>query len=101
MFDRYLKGDGAAPLAKGLHSRGICTAGGKAWNSETLRALLDSRQVAGIRMHQGEEAGPGAWPAIIDAGVWAEARLGTSTGRRCTGRRSASRRSATTCCASW
>lgn len=72
VFDRYLKGEGAAPIAKDLHSRGIKTAGGKAWNSGTIRALLDSRHVAGIRMHQGEEVGPGTWPAIIDAGVWEE-----------------------------
>lgn len=26
-------------------------------------------------MHQGEEAGPGKWPAIIDAGTWAEVRV--------------------------
>ncbi|MFJ2953596.1 recombinase family protein [Streptomyces sp. NPDC087270] len=30
VFDRYLKGEGAAPLAKDLHRRGIRTAGGKA-----------------------------------------------------------------------
>ncbi|CAG7649446.1 recombinase family protein [Actinacidiphila bryophytorum] len=74
VFDRYLKGEGAAPLAKDLHSRGIRTAGGKAWSAGTVRGLLDSRHVAGIRMHQGEEVGPGTWPAIIDAGVWAEVR---------------------------
>ncbi|EFL00964.1 recombinase [Streptomyces sp. SPB78] len=74
VFDRYLKGEGAAPLAKDLHRRGIRTANGKAWTSGTIRALLDSRHVAGIRMHRGEEIGLGAWPAIIDAGVWAEVR---------------------------
>lgn len=74
VFDRFLKGEGPAPIAKDLHRRGIKTAGGKAWNSGTVRALLDSRHVAGIRMHQGEEVGPGTWPAIIDAGVWQETR---------------------------
>lgn len=74
VFDRYLKGEGASPLAKDLTLRGIRTAGGKAWSAGTVRGLLDSRHVAGIRMHQGEEVGPGTWPAIIDAGVWAEVR---------------------------
>ncbi|OKJ31463.1 recombinase family protein [Streptomyces sp. CB01580] len=74
VFDRFLKGDGPAPIAKDLTARGIKTAGGKAWNAGTVRALLDSRHVAGIRMHQGVEIGPGTWPAIIDAGVWEEAR---------------------------
>lgn len=47
---------------------------GKEWTQGTVRALLDSRHVAGIRMHQGEEVGPGKWPAIIDQGTWDETR---------------------------
>nr|WSX81968.1 recombinase family protein [Streptomyces sp. NBC_00899] len=39
VFDRYLKGEGAAPLAKDLHRRGIRTAGGKAWSAGTVRGL--------------------------------------------------------------
>lgn len=74
IFDRFLKGDGAAPMAHDLNRRGIKTANGKAWSAGTVRALLDSRHVASIRMHRGDEIGPGAWPAIIDAGVWEETR---------------------------
>ncbi|TQF04377.1 recombinase family protein [Kitasatospora acidiphila] len=74
VFDRYLKGEGPSPIARDLHQRGIETANGKEWNAGTVRALLDSRHVAGIRMHQGEEVGRGAWPAIIDPGTWEEAR---------------------------
>jgi hypothetical protein len=74
IFDRYLKGEGPSPIAAELHRRGIKTAHGKEWNAGSVRALLDSRHVAGIRMHRGVEIGPGNWPAIIDSGTWEEVR---------------------------
>ncbi|MGV9576688.1 recombinase family protein [Streptomyces sp. NPDC003509] len=74
VFDRYLKGQSPVVIALVLHKRGIKTVYGKEWTQGTVRALLDSRHVAGIRMHQGEEVGAGKWPAIIDAGTWAEVR---------------------------
>lgn len=74
VFDRYLKGQSPSAIALILHKRGIKTVYGKEWSQGTVRALLDSRHVAGIRMHQGEEVGPGKWPAIIDQGTWEETR---------------------------
>ncbi|MEH0545424.1 recombinase family protein [Streptomyces sp. B21-105] len=74
VFDRYLKGQSPSAIALVFHKRGIKTVYGKEWSQGTVRALLDSRHVAGIRMHQGEEVGPGKWPAIIDQGVWEETR---------------------------
>jgi site-specific DNA recombinase len=74
VFDRYLKGQSPSAIALILHKRGIKTVYGKEWSQGTVRALLDSRHVAGIRMHQGEEVGPGKWPAIIDRGTWEETR---------------------------
>ncbi|WP_240799816.1 recombinase family protein [Streptomyces sp. A1277] len=74
VFDRCLKGKSPVAIALVLHKRGIRTVYGKEWTQGTVRALLDSRHVAGIHMHQGEEVGPGKWPAVIDAGTWAEVR---------------------------
>jgi len=74
VFDLYLKGKNPYAIALILHKRGIKTVYGKEWTQGTVRALLDSRHVAAIRMHQGEEVGRGSWPAIIDAGTWAETR---------------------------
>ncbi|MFJ8738007.1 recombinase family protein [Embleya sp. NPDC127516] len=74
VFDRYLRGDGLWPIARSLNARGVKTAYGKAWTAGTLRALLDSRHVASIRVHRGEEIGDGIWPAIIDRGTWDEVR---------------------------
>lgn len=74
VFDRYLKGESPVVIGLALSKRGIKTAYGKTWSGGTVRALLESRHVAAIRMHQGEEVGPGNWPAIIDAGTWQEVR---------------------------
>jgi DNA invertase Pin-like site-specific DNA recombinase len=74
VFDLYLKGESPVKIALRLHKRGITTVYGKAWTQGTVRALLDSRHVAGIRMHRGKEVGPGTWPAIIEPGVWQETR---------------------------
>ncbi|WP_443070956.1 recombinase family protein [Streptomyces sp. NBC_01476] len=74
VFDRYLKGQSPSAIALLLHKRGVKTVYGKEWSQGTVRALLDSRHVAGIRMHQGEEVGPGKWPAIIEPGIWQETR---------------------------
>jgi site-specific DNA recombinase len=59
-------------IAQDLHARKIPTSKGKCWEAENVRHLLSSNYVAGIRVHQGEEIGPGAWPAIIDRGQWDE-----------------------------
>ncbi|MHC0433837.1 recombinase family protein [Streptomyces sp. O3] len=74
VFDRYLKGQSPSAIALVLHKRGIKTVYGKEWTQGTVRALLDSRHVAGIRMHQGKEVGQGKWPAIIEPGIWQETR---------------------------
>ncbi|GAA2064427.1 hypothetical protein GCM10009801_09030 [Streptomyces albiaxialis] len=74
IFDRYLKGESPSAIGLNLHKRGIKTVYGKEWTQGTVRALLDSRHVAGIRMHQGEEVGQGKWPAIIEPGIWEETR---------------------------
>ncbi|MFF9346528.1 recombinase family protein [Streptomyces sp. NPDC014734] len=54
VFDRYLKGQSPVAIALVLHKRGIKTVYGKEWTQGTVRALLDSRHVASIRMHQGD-----------------------------------------------
>ncbi|MER5821966.1 recombinase family protein [Streptomyces mirabilis] len=65
VFRRYL--DGESPLGtQDLTARGVTTSEGKTWQPENVRHLLSSNFVAGVRIHQGEEVGTGAWPAIID-----------------------------------
>jgi hypothetical protein len=72
MFARYL--DGATPrdIAEALNDRGQPAAGGGLWHPASVRRMLRSRHVTGIRVFRGEAFGDGDWPAIIDRGTWAE-----------------------------
>ncbi|MET7933806.1 recombinase family protein [Streptomyces sp. NPDC005322] len=74
IFTRYLDGVSPVRLAKELYERGEKTAEGRSWSAPRVRDVLDSRQVAGIRVFRGEEVGDGEWPAIIDRGMWLEVR---------------------------
>jgi hypothetical protein len=40
------------------------------WESRTLRRILISPAVAGLREHQGKVAGKAVWPAIIEEATW-------------------------------
>ncbi|MFI0817236.1 recombinase family protein [Streptomyces sp. NPDC021098] len=74
VFRRFLAGESPRAIARDLNEREVTTALGKSWGPDTVRALIDSRHVAGIRMFRGEEHGIGSWPAIIDRGQWDEAQ---------------------------
>ncbi|MCT9007133.1 recombinase family protein [Streptomyces rhizosphaerihabitans] len=72
VFTRYLEGETPTALARDLNERNERTALGREWNADSVRALLDSHHVAGIRVFRGEEVGRGQWPAIINEGLWQE-----------------------------
>ncbi|MER5921880.1 recombinase family protein [Streptomyces mirabilis] len=74
VFRRYLDGESPLGIAQDLAARGVTTSKGKTWQPENVRHLLSSNFVAGVRIHQGEDVGTGAWPAIIDRGQWDEAQ---------------------------
>jgi site-specific DNA recombinase len=74
IFASYLDGTDAAAIARMLNARGVPTTQGKVWQADSVLAVLDSRHVAGIQVFRGQEIGRGSWPAIVEAGVWAEVR---------------------------
>jgi site-specific DNA recombinase len=63
--DRFLAGESMRSLATWLDAQGVRTVGGGPWRSHTLRALLMSGRIAGLREHRGEIVGAAAWRAII------------------------------------
>lgn len=66
VVDRFLAGESARSLVSWMTEQEISTpAGGEEWKTTTLRGILRSGRIAGIRDHHGEPAGPAAWPAII------------------------------------
>lgn len=72
IFARHL--DGASPrrIAQELAERGEVTAGGNAWQPHSVRGILKSRHLTGIRVFRGQDFGDGDWPVIIDRGTWTE-----------------------------
>lgn len=74
VFARYLDGDTPGVIAGDLNERGERTSLDREWNPSTVRALLDSHHVAGLRVFRSEEIGEGEWPVIVTRGMWDEVR---------------------------
>jgi site-specific DNA recombinase len=70
IFKCYVNGEGSSIIARHLNERGVKTAQGRAWTGNTVRGILGSRYVTGIRVHRGDEAGNGNWPVIIKRPLW-------------------------------
>jgi site-specific DNA recombinase len=62
---RALAGDSLRSICLDLNERGIASAGGKRWSSQTLRRMLMSARISGQREHRGEIVARAEWPAII------------------------------------
>lgn len=74
-------------LAARWGREGVPTVTGGPWRTQTLRRLVTSPRVAGLREHRGAITAEAAWPAIVDRGAWEEARavLGSRPRRSGTG----------------
>jgi site-specific DNA recombinase len=68
----------AAMLVQGRSLRSICaelnaknvtTSKGQRWQVTSVRVLMQSKRLIGIRVHNGSEY-PAAWPAILDVDTW-------------------------------
>jgi DNA invertase Pin-like site-specific DNA recombinase len=87
--DAMLSGWSLTAIADELTGRGFTGAQGKRLRTGSIRSILSSPTIAGRRVHQGTDVGPGNWPAILDMDTWqaVRARLaGTRTIRRRDGR---------------
>ena len=62
---RFLAGESLRSLATWLDAEGIHTVAGGPWRTPTLRAMLASGRIAGLREHRGEIVGTAMWEAII------------------------------------
>jgi site-specific DNA recombinase len=62
---RYLAGESLRSLCMWLEDNGIRTTTGVEWHSSSLRGVLKSGRIAGLREHRGEVVGPAVWEAII------------------------------------
>jgi hypothetical protein len=55
---RFLAGESLRSLAAWLEDGGVATVAGKPWRTITLKAVLSSGRIAGLREHQGVIVGP-------------------------------------------
>jgi site-specific DNA recombinase len=65
MAARVLHGEGLNAIARDLTARGIPTARGASWRAASIRNILRSPRIAGLRVHRGEVSAKGQWAAIV------------------------------------
>ena len=66
LVERSLSGESVLSLCRDLNARGVLTATGKEWTAGTLRRLLLSGRIAGVREHDGS-AFTAQWPGLVPA----------------------------------
>jgi hypothetical protein len=62
---RVLAGDSLRGIATDWNAAGTTTTTGKAWTIQTLRRMLLSGRIVGMREYRGEIVAQATWPAII------------------------------------
>lgn len=67
---RLLAGDGVRRIVVDWNNRGIGTSTGKHWTMTSLKRVLRSGRVAGLREYHGEVVAIAEWPAILDRDTW-------------------------------
>lgn len=65
LVSRTLAGETTRSLAAWMDAEGISTVAGGEWRSGTIRQMLLSPRIAGLRGHRGEVVGPAVWEGII------------------------------------
>jgi len=62
---RFLAGESIRAICSDLNAAGETTSTGRPWSPQTLRRILASARINGLREHKGEIVGEAEWPAII------------------------------------
>jgi site-specific DNA recombinase len=62
---RFLAGESLRSLAAWMDDNEIRSVYGKPWRPTTLRDMMISPRIAGLRQHRGEVVGPAVWQPII------------------------------------
>ncbi|MEV7970616.1 recombinase family protein [Sphaerisporangium sp. NPDC088356] len=64
--ERFDNGDSLRSIVADLNQRGIKTSLGNKWSIQSLRWLLQSARIAGLKERYGVVIGPAKWPEIIN-----------------------------------
>ena len=65
LADRYIAGESLRSLTTWLQDNGINTIDGGPWHTQTVRGLLASARIAGLREHRGQIVRRAVWQPII------------------------------------
>lgn len=66
VVSRYLAGESLNSLTRWMNEKEVPTSGvADSWSVRTLRPILISGRIAGLRDHHGKTVGPAVWPGII------------------------------------
>lgn len=68
--DAVLAGVSLREVTAGLRQREVPTVTGARWQTSTVRDMLLSARIAGLKTYKGQETGPAEWPAIIPEPQW-------------------------------
>ena len=64
--DRLLHGAGVGTIAREWNEAGVATVTGAPWSSTTVKRLLTSPRIAGLRSHRGVVSARAVWKPIIE-----------------------------------
>lgn len=62
---RFIAGESLRSLCQWLDEQEVRTVSGNRWRSTTLRAILSSGRIAGLRDHRGQVVAPAVWDGLI------------------------------------
>lgn len=62
---RFIAGESLRSLCVWLDAEGVTTVSGGPWRTTTLRAVLASGRIAGLREHRGQVVAPAIWQSLI------------------------------------
>lgn len=72
---RVLAGESISSVCRWMQESGVATVTGAVWRPPSLRDMLLSPRIWGMRQHRGQVAGPGVWEPIIDAATAEQLRV--------------------------
>ena len=67
--ERVLDGESISEIARDMNARGVPTRKGGRWHATTLKQILTSPRLAGLRTHHGVVVAEGDWERIISPDV--------------------------------
>lgn len=76
---RLIAGESAEAIAREWNDAGTKTVLGKAWRGKSLRRVLTSPTIVGLREYRGEIVAVAVWPAILDRTIWESVRLASAS----------------------